>query len=331
MSHPGSVDASTSELRSRARGSLLGLAVGDALGTTLEFRRPGSFTPISDMVGGGPFKLEPGEWTDDTSMALCLAESIVASQGFDPHDQMRRYLRWYRDGHFSVKGYCFDIGGTTRDALQRFERTGEPFSGSTDPSSAGNGCIMRLAPVPVAFARDPVQAIRLAGESARTTHGAAACVDACRYLAGLILGALSNTPKSELLAPLYSPLADGWHTDPLAPEVAAVAAGSFKVKAPPQIRGSGYVVDSLEAALWAFATTDTFAAGALAAVNLGDDADTTGAVYGQLAGAFYGKAGIPEAWLERLAMRAQIEELADELVSTSSQRSRIAPERSRPD
>lgn len=297
----------------RSRGALFGLAVGDALGTTLEFKRPGSFEPITGIVGGGPFSLKPGEWTDDTSMALCLAESLVVKQGFDPLDQSERYLRWYRDGHFSVKGHCFDIGNTTRQALTQFEKTREPFSGPTSANAAGNGSIMRLAPLPMAFAQDPAQAVRLAGQSSRTTHGARACIDACRYMAGIMVGAISGVRKDELLGRNYTPAPGAWETDPLCEEVAAIASGSFLQKQPPAIRGTGYVVDSLEAALWAFANSDTFAEGALKAVNLGDDADTTGAVFGQIAGAYYGAAGIPSDWLEPLAMRDEIERLAGEL------------------
>ena len=142
----------------RYRGALLGLACGDAVGTTLEFKPPGSFAPISDMVGGGPFELEPGQWTDDTSMALCLAVSLVEQGGFDPADQMQRYVRWYREGYLSSNGVCFDIGNTVSAALRRFERSGEPYSGATDPYSAGNGSIMRLAPLPLAFAATPARA-----------------------------------------------------------------------------------------------------------------------------------------------------------------------------
>ena len=182
----------------RYHGALLGLAVGDALGTTLEFRAKGSFEPIDDMVGGGPFGLEPGEWTDDTSMALCLAESLPG-RGFDPHDQMTRYLRWWRDGYWSSTGRCFDIGITVASALRRFEETGDPMAGSTDPHSAGNGSLMRLAPVPLRYAHDPAEAVRLAGESSRTTHGAAEAVDACRYFATLIVAALAGRSKEELL------------------------------------------------------------------------------------------------------------------------------------
>ena len=123
---------------SRYRGSLLGLAVGDALGTTLEFKSPGTFTPIKDMVGGGPFNLEPGEWTDDTSMALCLAESLIEKEKFDPIDQMQRYLKWYREGHLSSNGKCFDIGNTVHNALIKFEKTKDPYCGSEDPKFAGN-------------------------------------------------------------------------------------------------------------------------------------------------------------------------------------------------
>ncbi|GAH50197.1 unnamed protein product, partial [marine sediment metagenome] len=153
------------KLRDRFRGCLIGLAAGDALGATLEFKRPGTFEPIQDMAGGGPFQLKPGQWTDDTSMALCLAESLVERNGFDPNDQMRRYLSWYREGYLSSTGECFDIGGTVRSALHRFEKTGKPFSGSTDPHSAGNGSLMRLAPAPLFFHQHPSEAIEKAGEA----------------------------------------------------------------------------------------------------------------------------------------------------------------------
>jgi len=298
----------------RALGSLLGLAAGDALGTTLEFRAPGSFDPIDDIVGGGPFGLRAGDWTDDTSMALCLAESLAEKGAFDAADQMRRYVSWYRDGHMSSTGRCFDIGNATRAALERFERTGEPFAGSTNPRTAGNGSIMRLAPVPIFYAATPALALDYCAQSSRITHGATEAVDACRYLGGLIVGALNGVPKDELLSAGYSPLPGSWDAQPLAPAIDEVARGSFRTREPPEIRGSGYVVRSLEAALWAFDRSSNFRDGCLLAVNLGDDADTTGAVYGQLAGAHYGVGGIPDEWLAVLARRALIEDLARRLV-----------------
>ena len=296
------------DLLSRYRGCLLGLAVGDALGTTLEFSRPGTFTPIDDLIGGGPFHLRPGQWTDDTSMALCLATSLIERGGFDPSDQLERYVRWWREGYLSSTGTCFDIGNTVRSALTRFRQTREPYPSSTDLHTAGNGSIMRLAPVVLYYARQPEQAIRFAAESSRTTHGTPEAIDACRYFAALILAALQGKSKAELLRD---------QNMPLAPKIAAIAAGSFKRKQPPEIRGTGYVGDSLEAALWAFHHSSNYREGALLAVNLGDDADTTGAVYGQLAGAFYGKDSIPVAWRDTIAQRELIVDLAEKLYAAA--------------
>jgi ADP-ribosylglycohydrolase len=288
----------------------LGLAAGDAVGTAVEFALPGSFQPLVDMVGGGPFNLRPGEWTDDTSMALCLAESLVLCQGFDPADQMQRYLRWYREGYMSSNGRCFDIGNTVRRALVEFERSGNPYAGSIDPKAAGNGSIMRLAPVAMYYASQPREAIEKCAESSRTTHGAVNAIDGCRYLGALLVGALNGASKDDLLTEHFSPVEGYWSQHPLAPEIDEVALGSFKRQQPPEIEGSGYVVCSLKAALWAFYHTDTYRDGCLLAANLGDDADTTAAVYGQLAGAYYGAQGIPADWVRKLALREKIEELA---------------------
>jgi len=300
-------------LRSRYHGALCGLAVGDALGTTLEFEPPGTFAPITDMVGGGPFRLKPGQWTDDTSMALCLATSLIERGGFDPRDQMDRYLCWRDGGFLSSTGECLDIGSTVAGALRRYERTGDPYAGSADPQTAGNGSLMRLAPVPLFVASDPRMAIERAADSSRTTHAAPEAVDAWRYMAGLIVGALQGRTKDKLLSAGFCPVDGLWEAQPLAPAIAEVAAGSFKRRQPPEIQGSGYVVRSLEAALWAFHNSNDFREGALLAVNLGDDADTTGAIYGQLAGAFYGVESIPVTWLDRLAERELIASLADRL------------------
>lgn len=314
ISLPNSLGVLDLSRKQRYRGSLLGLAVGDAVGTTVEFMKPGNFTPVTDMVSGGVFDLEPGQWTDDTSMALCLAESLVAKQAFDAVDQMQRYVRWRWDGHWSSTGQCFDIGNTTSDSLARFERTGDALSGGTEENTAGNGSIMRLSPVPLYFSDDPLQAIEYAGQSSRTTHALDVCVDACRYLGALIIGAVQGESKQTLLTDHYSPVKGLWQEKPLHPDIAAVAAGSFKNKQPPQIQGAGYVVQSLEAALWAFHNSTSFKQGCLMAVNLGEDADTTAAVFGQLAGTYYGAPGIPLSWRKRLAMSREISQMADSLI-----------------
>ncbi len=297
----------------RYRGALLGLAAGDAFGTTLEFTKPNEFEPIREIEGGGPFGLQAGQWTDDTSMALCLAASLIEHDGFSPTDQIQRYVKWWQDGYMSSTGRCFDIGNATVAALSRFVQTGDPLSGSTDPYSAGNGSIMRLAPVPLFFRADLEEVVKFSAESSRTTHAARACVDACRYFGVLIALAASGAEKHTMLRP-YADNYDLFSAEPLVAEIAKIAEGSFKHKNPPNIRGTGYVVQSLEAALWAFYHAEDFVSGARLAVNLGEDADTTGAVYGQLAGAFYGASGIPQRWRDLLTMRDEIIEMADALM-----------------
>lgn len=290
----------------RARGALLGLAVGDALGTTVEFHPRGSFREISDMAGGGPFGLKPGQWTDDTSMALCLGASLVAG-GFDPLDQMRRYLDWADNGYMSSTGRCFDIGATVSRALARFQQTGDPIAGSSDPRSAGNGCIMRLAPVPIRYQDDPAQAVALSGEQSRTTHGAEECVAASRLFGEMLVRALKGAHKEAVLA---APELAG----DMPPKLAAIAAGAWRGKSREQVKGSGYVVESLEASLWCFYHSDNFRDAVLLATNLGDDADTTAAITGQIAGAFYGEEGIPQPWREKLTMGQMIGQMAEALL-----------------
>lgn len=305
--------------KERYQGCLLGLAVGDAVGTTLEFKEPGTFEPITDMVGGGPFNLQPGQWTDDTSMALCLAESLIIQSGFDPTDQMERYLRWYRDGYFSSTGFCFDIGNTVLKALRHFENTGNSFAGSPETGTAGNGSIMRLAPVVMFYASDPAAAVAHAASSSFTTHAASTAVNACQYLGGLLVGALNGESKETLMSPRYTPVPGYWDNNFLVPHIADVAEGSFKKRNPPDIQGTGYVVQSLEAALWAFYHSQNYKEGCLMAANLGDDADTTAAVYGQLAGAFYGVNDIPLSWRQKLAKRKIIEAMADKLYDLANE------------
>ncbi len=286
----------------RFRGALLGLACGDAVGTTLEFKPRGSFEPLTDMVGGGPFSLKAGQWTDDTSMALCLAESLLSTNTCDPHDQMTRYANWYKWGYWSSTGSCFDIGIATREAIERFLKTGEALAGSPDPRSAGNGSLMRLVPVAMRYAGDEDILQEMAALSSRTTHGAEECIEACKLFAVALSRALSGCDKAQILDLASLPL----HS----PKIRQIAQGRYLDKSAQQIRGTGYVVDSLEAALWCVSHHDNFRDTVLAAANLGDDADTTAAIAGQLAGAISGEEGIPQPWLERLCMVGDIRDLA---------------------
>jgi ADP-ribosylglycohydrolase/predicted protein tyrosine phosphatase len=308
------VTVSSTTAEDRAIGALLGLAAGDAVGTTLEFKAPGSFTPITDMVGDGPFRLAPGEWTDDTSMALCLAESILDRGELDLADQLRRYNLWRHDGYFSSTGKLFDIGITTQSQLARFERTGEPIDPRPDEEAAANGSLMRLAPVAIRWHADPAEAAEQAAESSRSTHPATRPVDACRVLGAMTAALISGTPAQDVLNPAF------WQWGPLHPEVEAVARGSWRTKQPPQIRGTGYCVDALEAALWAVDGATDFAEAVLRAANLGNDADTTAAIAGQLAGARWGASGIRDDWKQKVVSARRITSLATHLFRTGEEK-----------
>lgn len=294
--------------RDRALGAFVGLAVGDAVGTTLEFSARDREPRLEDMVGGGPFRLQPGEWTDDTAMALALAESLAATGTLDCRDLMDRFVRWRRDGEYSCTGACFDIGNTVSAALGRYRGTGDPLAGSTDPRSAGNGSLMRLAPVAVRFWHDRPRLDATAAEQSRTTHGTAEAVDACRAYAALLADAIAGAPRAEVLAK---------RTFEGAPAIAKIMNGSWRGRAREDIESSGYVVHTLEAALWSVARTGHFRSAVLLAANLAHDADTVAAVAGQLAGALYGLNGIPDDWLEKLAWKDRLVEVGQRLFKAS--------------
>lgn len=295
----------------RALGCFLGLAVGDAVGTTVEFLPRGSFAPLTDMVGGGPFRLHAGQWTDDTSMALCLAESLHADPTLDELDLMRRFRRWMEQGENSATGHCFDIGSTTRAALERFRRTGNPIAGDTAADAAGNGSIMRLAPVAVRHWSTPDLARDLAERQSRTTHGAAEAVASCALLADILCRAIAQG------APAAFP-EDGNPVRCWPPRIQAIARGSWRGLRLSQLRSSGYVVHTLTAALWCATRAPDFEQAVLMAANLGDDADTVAAVTGQIAGAMHGVSGIPPHWLERLHEGARLQALAAALHAAAS-------------
>ncbi|MGH1438581.1 MAG: ADP-ribosylglycohydrolase family protein [Cellvibrionaceae bacterium] len=312
------LDKPSTDLSNRFRGCLLGLALGDALGTTNEFKARGSFQPITDLVGGGPFNLKPGDWTDDTSMAYCLGRSLLKLNDFDAKDQMDAYTMWWKRGAFSVNGRCFDIGNTVRQALEQFEQTGNPFAGSTDPYSAGNGSIMRLAPIPLFYFSSPEKLMHYAGESSRTTHGSDEAISGCYFLAAAIFSILNGTSKKFLLHDIKNNFLTLWPDITLSNKVNEIFNEKFIDKPIENIKSTGYVIDTLEAALWCFFNTNSFSEGALLAANLGDDADTAAAVYGQIAGAFYGEFELPIDWLGKLSYSHIFYLMADDLYKLNS-------------
>jgi len=260
-------------------------------------------------------------WTDDFSMALCLGESLIEKRKHDPADQCRRYVAWYREAHLSSNGLCFDIGMTVSKALIKFEGSGNPYSGPRGERAAGNGCLMRLAPVPVFYQNNPSMAIRVAGDQARTTHGPPEAIDCCRYFCALVIGALQGYDKGKLLSPFFIPegCEDQHLWDQLPMKVSELAKGSYKSKTKEEIKNSGYVVLALEAALWGFYQTQTFEDGLILLINLGDDSDTIGAIYGILAGAYYGSNQIPIRWSCKIMYHSLIREMARELLRVGIQ------------
>lgn len=310
-------------LKDRYRGLLLGLAAGDALGQPAHHRRPGTFAPCGDMVGGGPFDLPRGAWTDETAMALCLAESLIERGAVDAADQVTRYLRWQQEGHLSSTGQCLGISASTARALATSQWTHNPYAGSHDPARADKEPLARIGPVVAWLLADPREAIEAAVDCTRVTHQAPVTLDAVRYFAGLLVGALQGASTSDLLRPMFSPVEGLWTRHRLKSEVAAVAGGSWLDRAPPRIYGGGQAPEALEAVLWALRRAQGFRDGALAAVNLGGDADTTGAIYGQLAGAHFGATGIPAGWRSTLARQELLTATADGLLEGAL--ARIAP------
>jgi ADP-ribosyl-[dinitrogen reductase] hydrolase len=280
------------ELRQRFQGALLGLAVGDALAAATQYRRPGTFTPVGDLLGGGPFELPRGAWSDDTAMAMCLAESLVESGGDEPLDQLARYARWQREGYLSATGECVGITAATVRALQDQPAPAPaPAAGAVAPPRLDPAPLSRVAPVVLYNFAEPQRAITQVLAATRVSCRAPPVLDACRRLAAMLRAALHGRSRAEVL---------GVEALPGAAPTVAPTAGAPAV---------------LDLAAWAFGSSDNFRDGALRAVNLGGDSDVIGAVYGQLAGAHYGVRGIPPAWLAALAQREQIAALADRLLN----------------
>ena len=280
-------------------GSIVGLAVGDQLGCLVEGKSPGTFDRVKDIPEGS-------FWTDDTSQALCLADSLISVRTFDINDQLQRYSNWLFNGYLSCKEWAYGCGPTARLAITGFKESGCP---TPVTSQKTNGALMRLAPVPLFYSKDLAIAAQKSGESARSTHDNSVCIDACRLYGSMIAKAVTGHDKPTILK--YQP--DFWAIDPLESSIDQIARGSYKDKEPPMIKGTLDITESIEAALWAYDRTSSFAEGALRAVNLGDDADTTGAIFGQLGGAYYGHKGIPESWKSKLVDRALIEYVAQKL------------------
>lgn len=300
--------ASMERLRDQYHGVMLGMAAGDALGATVEFRTPdqiaAEYGVHREIVGGGWLGLTPGEITDDTQMALCIARSLIELGRFDAIDVAARFVEWFR-------ARPKDIGNTTRYALELLDR-GTPWDEAgrltheaMRPRDASNGSIMRCAPVALATWEDPELNARCSADASRITHANPLCVDACV--------ALNAALAALLVAPDADPISAAAAAASLDEVQAAVE--SARDASPNTFPAGGFVLDTLSAALWAVASHDSPEGAIVAAVNLGNDADTTGAVAGALAGARWGAAALPARWLDTLVDRDELTRVADALLA----------------
>jgi ADP-ribosyl-[dinitrogen reductase] hydrolase len=298
-------------LRERFLGSLVGLAIGDALAAATQYRKPGTFTPIGDLIGGGPFEMPRGAWTDDTAMALCMAESLLKRDGFDPRDQTDRLMQWRQKGHLSSTGQCVGITASTVKALSMAQWRRQMFSGSHDPNQLDPDVLSRVAPVVAFYFATPKEGIQLASDAARLTCQAPAALDSCRLFAAMLHSALAGRPKEQVLRPAP----DLIDLTSLRPNVESVVQRSTVGGGPATMPAGETTPEVLEAAIWAFRTTSSFRDGALRAANLGGNCDVVAAVHGALAGAHYGVAAIPPGWRNSLTAKDLIEGFADRLLA----------------
>lgn len=272
--------------RDKAIGMLVGLAVGDALGAFLEFKKPR--TPknyITKYKKGGTHDVSIGEWTDDTSMALAMAKSLLEKNRFDANDIMQKFCKWYKNGEYSPRGECFDIGGTTAVALSSYLNELEdsdylqPYRGRTAEDSSGNGALMRLAPT-IIVAKNKYHAMQLATQQTLLTHGSNTCVDYSVMLAEELYHGYPIARYDNYKLPLDTPRE--------------------------KVLSGGYVKETYQCAWWAFQTTNTFEDCIIKAVNRGYDADTSGAVAGMIAGRYYGHRNIPTHFKQGLMWHGEL-------------------------
>jgi ADP-ribosylglycohydrolase len=310
MQAPEVMDAART-LRERFQGALVGLATGDALAAATQFRKPGTFAAVGDLLGGGPFDQPRGAWTDDTAMALLLAESLLEREGFDGHDQVQRFARWQREGYGSATDQCVGISASVARALATAQYKRQPFAGSHDPEQQDKDPLSRVAPVIMYFFADAASAVAKASEAARVTAQAPMVLDCVRLFAAMVHLALAGRDKPAVLRPPP----ELWRTPNTRPEVLALYDGAYEHREPPEITGGGGILQALEAAMWAFHRSETFREGALLAANLGRDSDVVAATYGQMAGAYHGVSAIPGIWRNSLIKQEVLINSADRLLT----------------
>lgn len=300
--------------REKVMGALLGVVVGDAVGMPVQFesREKRERRPVVDLEGWGCFNMAPGSWTDDSSLTLCLTESLVEA-GVDPEDAARRFVSWYDHGYWTPQGFSFDIGGGTAEAMENLKRGASALeSGPAHLNANGNGSLMRIMPAALYLARKPEdEMMRGIFLLSGITHGHSLSRTAC-YLYGVMAKELlSGSDGMTAYRAMCGRKGELVDRGLYAQAFERVLGGALNLVPRDEIRSSGYVIDSLEAALWCFLNQADYKETILSAVNLGEDTDTIAAIAGGLAGIRYGREGIPEEWIDSLVRRHDILDLFD--------------------
>ncbi|WP_172194972.1 ADP-ribosylglycohydrolase family protein [Saccharibacillus qingshengii] len=311
--------------QSRLNGALLGLTAADALGVPVEFR-PRTYldaNPVTDMFGYGTYNQPPGTWSDDSTMMWCTVESLALQKECDTEDMAGRFVRWLTSGYMTPHGELFDIGNATREALERYrtEAVWARFAGLERESSNGNGSLMRI--LPMAFyvrGMEAAERERLVAEVSSITHRHPRSILACQIYVEIALRLLDGRSAGQACLEAAAAVRERHADHPELETFERVWNGSLAALKREDIRSSGYVVDTLEAALWCLLTTSSYREAALKAVNLGEDTDTTGAVVGGLAGILYGEAGIPAEWISQLAKLNELRALGGRFSSMLAER-----------
>lgn len=316
-------------LKYNIKSALFGVAIGDALGVPVEFKSRETILqkPVTDMIGYGTYNLPPGTFSDDSSMTFCLAEALT--HDFEINRIAESFVKWYHENFWTARGEVFDIGIATREALNRISKGEQPeFAGSTDASSNGNGSLMRILPLLFYIKDLPIsERYAITKKVSSITHGHIRSVISCFYYLEFARNILLGKDKFEIYQKLQTQIPDFLNS---------LSINSYEISlfdrvlredisdlAEHEILSSGYVLHSLEASIWCLLTTDNYKEATLKAVNLGEDTDTTAAITGGLAGLLYGFDSIPKSWMDQLARKEDIEDVAERLAKNLAEKASV--------
>ncbi len=305
------------------RSMLLGLAVGDALGVPVEFmyRDELKENPVTGMRAFGTWRQPAGTWSDDTSMTVATMESLSRRKCVDFGDIAENFFRWYANEEFTATGKRFDIGNTTRASVVRYSRKLLPPTkcGASDENSNGNGSLMRILPAILYLfgTRGKIAAdeLKLIHDFSALTHAHAISKISCGIYALITAQILSGKNVADAFKIGMSDAKTFYGDDADFQHFARLTDENFAALDEDEVSTRGYVIDTLEAAVWCLLNTDDYKSLALKAVNLGGDTDTVGAIAGGLGGLVYGVESIPAEWLETLKRRDWLEKIADDFAA----------------